>query len=106
MGVVLYISETLTWPVSDGYNIDFDTTQYVDYATRLFDLSNSNDLFSSNLMNRFLVSESITSFDTVPVNISGNENDETGQKINKTLQIYGVGFDEINRYITGIQFCI
>jgi hypothetical protein len=104
MGVVLYISETLTWPVSDGYNIDFDTTQYVDYATRLFDLSNSNDLFSSNLMNRFLVSESITSFDTVPVNISGNENDETGQKINKTLQIYGVGFDEINRYITGIQF--
>lgn len=104
MGVVLYISETLTWPVSDGYNIDFDTTQYVDYATRLFDLSNSNDLFSSNLMNRFLVSESITSFDTVPVNIAGNETDETGQKINKTLQIYGVGFDEINRYITGIQF--
>jgi hypothetical protein len=104
MGVVLYITETLSWPVSDGYNIDFDTTQYVDYATRLFDLANSNDLFSSNLMNRFLVSESITSFDTTPVNINNNEFDETGQKINKTLQIYGVNFDELNRYITGIQF--
>lgn len=103
-GLVLNVSETLTWPVSDGYNIDFDTTQYVDYATRLFELANSNDLFSSNLMNRFLVSESITSFDTTPVNISGAETDETGQKINKTLQIYGVNFDELNRYITGIQF--
>jgi len=61
-------------------------------------------LFSSNLMNRFLVSESITSFDTTPVHLSDLDQDTSGQKVNKTLQIYGVEYDEINKFITGIQF--
>lgn len=103
-GLILYVTDKLTWPVSDGYNIDFDTTEYIDYATKLFNLSNSNDLFSSNLMNRFLVSESITSFDTTPVHLSDLDQDTSGQKVNKTLQIYGVEFDEINKFITGIKF--
>ena len=30
MGLILYISDTVKWPVSDGYNIDFNTTEYVD----------------------------------------------------------------------------
>ena len=103
-GVILYTSKTLTWPVSDGYNIDFDTTNYTDYASSLLDIASSNDLVSSNLMNRFLVSESITQFDTTPVHLSALDQDTSGQKINKTLQLYGVEFDEINRFITGIQF--
>ncbi len=103
-GVILYVTDTLTWPVSDGYNIDFDTDDYVNYATRLFDLANSNDLFSSKLLNRFLVSESITSFDTTPVHVSDSQEDTSGGKMNKTLQIYGVEFDKINEFITGIQF--
>lgn len=103
-GVILYVTDTLTWPVSDGYNIDFDTDDYVNYATRLFDLANSNDLFSSKLLNRFLVSESITSFDTTPVHVSDSQQDTSGGKMNKTLQVYGVEFDKINEYITGIQF--
>jgi hypothetical protein len=103
-GVILYINSSLTWPVSDGYNIDFDSAEYMDYATALADLAASNDNNSSNLMNRFLVSESISAFDTSPVHFSDLDQDTFGGKVNKTLQIYGVEFDEINRYILGIKF--
>lgn len=103
-GLILYVTKTLTWPVSDGYNIDFDTEQYFLYVNNLLEISNNNDLTQSNLMNRFLVSESITMFDTTPVFISDIEMDDTGGKINKTLQIYGVSFDIINNYISGIAF--
>jgi hypothetical protein len=103
-GLILYTSKSVTWPVSDGYNIDFDTEDYFTYVNNLLEISNNNDLTQSNLMNRFLVSESITMFDTTPVFISESELDDTGGKINKTLQIYGVSFDIINNYISGIAF--
>jgi len=102
-GIILFISKTLTWPVTDGYNIDFDTTYYEDYVNKLLDISNDNDLYSSNLMNRFLVSESITNFDTSPVNLSEADQETSGQKMNKLLQIYGVSFDSLNNYINGIS---
>ena len=104
LGVILYTKESVTWPVSDGYNIDFDTTAYEDYATNLFNIANNNDLVSSNLMNRFLVSESISAFDTAPVRLSDLDQDTSGQKVNKTLQIYGREYDELNKYILGIKF--
>lgn len=103
-GLVLYIDKTLTWPVSDGYNIDFDSGEYTSYATELFDLAYNNDLYTSNLMNRFLVSESITSFDTQPVFFDDAFIDTSGQKMNKTLNIYGQEYDNLNQFITGIEF--
>lgn len=103
-GAVLYVTDSITWPTSDNYNIDFDTSAYVDYATKLVDISTNNDLTSSDLMNRFLVSESISSFDTAPVNLSYLDQDSTGQKMTKTLHIYGRNIDEINNYIEGIAF--
>ncbi len=103
-GVVLYVSNSITWPVSDGYNIDFDTTDYVNYATTLLNISTDSDLYQSNLMNRFLVSESISDFDTTPVHLDALDVDTSGQKINKTLEIYGRAFDDINNFISGIGF--
>lgn len=103
-GIVLYTSDSVTWPTSDGYNIDFDTSGYVDYATRLLDISTNNDLSSSDLMNRVLVSDSISSFDTAPINLYDLDRDSTGQKVTKTLRIYGRSFDEINNFIDGISF--
>jgi hypothetical protein len=103
-GIVLYISNDVTWPVSDGYNIDFDTTQYIGFVNKLVDISNKNDLKSSDLINRFLVTESISDFDTTPVHLSYLDQDTSGQKANKTLRIYGREFDEINKLITGIEF--
>lgn len=103
-GIVLYVDKFVTWPTSDGYNIDFDSSEYLAYATELFDLANYNDLYNSNLMNRFLVSESITSFDTQPIFLPEEDADSSGQKMNKTLNIYGQEFDNINQFITGIEF--
>ena len=103
-GIVLYINNDVTWPVSDGYNIDFDTTQYIGFVNKLVDISNKNDLKSSDLINRFLVTESISDFDTTPVHLSYLDQDTSGQKANKTLRIYGREFDEINKLITGIEF--
>ena len=103
-GVILYVTDTITWPVSDGYNIDFDTSDYVTYASKLFDLSTANDLYKSDLMNRFLVSESISDFDTMPVHLGPLDQDTSGRKMNKTLHIYGREFDDINNFISGIAF--
>lgn len=103
-GIVMKVTDSVTWPTSDGYNLDFETTDYENYAKKLLDIGTKNDSVDSNLMVRFLVSESITSFDTTPVKISSVTEDETDQKINKTLQIYGAQYDKINSYITGIAF--
>ena len=103
-GIVIYITNSVTWPVSDGYNIDFDTSQYITYVNKLVDISSKNDLNSSDLINRFLVTESISNFDTTPVHLSEYDKDTSGQKMNKTLRIYGREFDEINNLITSIKF--
>ena len=103
-GAIIYITETLTWPTTDGYNIDFDTDDYETFANRLLDLTTTYDLTTSNLMVRFLVTESITDFDTTAVHLDPQDQDTSDQKMNKTLMIYGAEYDEINKYISGIQF--
>jgi len=103
-GEISYVDETITWPVSDGYNIDFDAYAYESYATQLLNICTNYDSNETNLMTRFLVSESISSFDTVPVFLDERHQDTTtGQKVNKTLNIYGRSFDDINQFIEGVS---
>lgn len=104
-GIIMYTEKSLTWPSTDNYNIDFDTDKYTKYATDLLDIATNYDLNETNLMNRFLVSESISAFDTVPVHLAPEHQDTTtGQKVNKLLNIYGRSFDDINQFIEGISF--
>jgi hypothetical protein len=103
-GVLLYTESTVTWPTSDGYNLDYNTSSYDEYATSLFNLANDSDLINSNIMTRFLVSESITGFDTLPYYLSDEDQDTSGGKVNKLLNIYGVAYDDLNRYIEGLAF--
>lgn len=103
-GNVLYVNESITWPTTDGYNIDFSTDAYEDYITKLLEISTNYDLTTSNLMVRFLVTESISDFDTTDVHLDPLDVDTSGQKVNKTLTIYGVENDKINSYIKGIKF--
>jgi hypothetical protein len=102
-GVFINRKKELVWPVSDGYNIDYDTTQYINFVSDLVEISDSKDLTSSDLISRFLVSESISDFDTVP-RCDGGFEETSGEKINKTLRIYGREFDQIKKYIDGISF--
>jgi hypothetical protein len=102
-GVLLFTQRTLTWPTTDGYNLDYDTEAYVTYASQLLEISNDSDLINSNLMTRFLVTESITGFDTLPYYLSDEQQDTSGGKVNKLLNIYGRSFDDFNKYIEGIS---
>ena len=98
LGVALDTTKQITWPTSDGYNLDFNTTQYVRFVTELLQMADDSDSIKTNLVSRFLVSDSITDFDT----ISRDDDDETGQRVDKTLKIYGREFDEIKRFADGL----
>ena len=102
-GRIINASKTLTWPVTDGYNIDFNTAEYATFVTDLLSVTEGKDSVETNLMVRFLTSESISDFDTLP-KCDGTEEETAGQKMNKTLKIYGREFDEIKKYIDGISF--
>jgi hypothetical protein len=102
-GGVIESNVTITWPVSDGYNIDFNTTEYDNYVGELLTLAEVNDSSKSNLMTRFLVSTSISEFDTIP-DITGSYGNTNGQKMTNTLKIYGREFDELKRYGDGIAY--
>ncbi|MFK5282189.1 hypothetical protein ACI3PL_21775, partial [Lacticaseibacillus paracasei] len=41
-GVLLYTSKSFTWPVTDGYNLDFDSGDYVSYVSGLIELAEIN----------------------------------------------------------------
>tara|TARA_R110000772_G_scaffold17946_3_gene49894 strand:+ start:66710 stop:69463 length:2754 start_codon:yes stop_codon:yes gene_type:complete len=102
-GVAISRNRKLTWPTSDGYNIDFNTNEYINFVTQLLNISNSKDGLETDLMTRFLTSSSISDFDTIP-RCNGVEEETSGQKMNKTLKIYGREFDELKKYMDGISF--
>lgn len=102
-GVPLEMYKSLTWPVSDGYNIDFNTQQYLSFVEELISISDDSDGLKSNLMVRFLVSTSISEFDTIP-DISGSYEATNGEKMTNTLKIYGREFDELKNYSDAISF--
>lgn len=98
-GIVLETEKELTWPTEDGYNLDFNTTRYVVFANDLLTLADNSDSIQSNIISRFLVSDSISEFDTV----SEDNDSDTDQKVDKLLKIYGRNFDEIKRYTDGLS---
>jgi hypothetical protein len=102
-GIIYNTTMSAVWPTSDNYNLDFSTNEYVNYVNKLLQICTSTDETYSNLMTRFLVSESISNFDTVP-KCDGTEDETAGQKMNKTLKIYGREFDEVKKYIDGISY--
>lgn len=101
-GIVINGLETLTWTTSDGYNLDFDNSDYLNYVDKLIRISENSDNISSDLINRFLVSESITTFDTIP-RLDGTSDFSESQKMQKILRIYGREFDEVKLWIDGIK---
>lgn len=84
--------KSVKWPVSDGYNIDFQSEYYVGYVNKLLEIADLNDANKSNIIVNRLVSSSILEWDTID------------QKMSKTLNVYGRNFDEVKKYATGIKF--
>jgi hypothetical protein len=92
-GIKYFITETLTWSTSDGYNIDYDGLLYDEFLTKLLEIGVEYDKFKTDLVLRMLVPESIIMFDST--------NDE---KITKLLRVYGREIDEIKKFIDGLSY--
>lgn len=100
--IVYKSKKSITWPVNDGYNIDFYTEDYSNYVSELIQIATISDKVSSDILTRFLVANSISDFDTLP-NYDGTFEVTSGQKMTKILKIYGRSFDEVKVWIDGLK---
>lgn len=98
-GITFTQTKSITWPTSDGYNIDINTRNYATYVENLLAIASNFDANKTDLVSRRFVSESIHEFDT-----NGGGDPAYGMKVTKLLKIYGREFDEVKKYIDGISF--
>jgi hypothetical protein len=89
-GQFYYTQEVAIFPLNGLWNLDIITPRFTNYLTKLNSLSESIDLYKTNLITRFLTADAIKEFDT------------SDQKIQKVLQIYGRSFDETRKFITAL----
>lgn len=82
----------VTWPREGSWNLDIRTPAFDTYLEELQNVADIMDSFKTNLISRFLVSDSLKEFDTL------------GRKVESILQIYGRSFDEIKKFIDGIAY--
>jgi hypothetical protein len=91
-GKLLTVKETISFPTLDEFNLDMFSTKFDDYITTLNDFADSYDSVKTNLISRFLTTDSLKEFDT------------EDRKVNMLFQLYGKTFDDIKKYIDGITF--
>jgi len=84
--------QTVTWPLDGTWNLDIRSQLFDSYLNQLQIIAGDFDSFRTNLLSRFLTSDSIKEFDTL------------GRKVEKILQIYGRSFDQLKQYIDGLSF--
>ena len=81
-----------TWPKQDLVNLDISSQEYLDYVQNLVDVGKLLDENKTNLVSRFLTTGALKEFDT------------GDRKVEKTLQVYGRSFDDVKRFIDGIEY--
>lgn len=84
--------QKLTWPINGLWNIDILSSNFTRYIESLNSITESLDSYKTNLISRFLTTGAFKDFDTI------------GQKVEKTLQIYGRNFDEIKKFIDALGY--
>ena len=82
----------VTWPKDGVWNLDIRSFLFDDYLTQLEAIAVNLDSFKTNLISRFLVTDSLKEFDTL------------GQKVEKIFQIYGRSFDQIKQFIDALGY--
>jgi hypothetical protein len=85
-------NKNVTWPLGGNWNLDIITPSFTSYLSTLNNISVNFDEFQTNLVSRFLTSDSLKEFDT------------SDQKIEKVLQIYGRSFDETKKFINALAY--
>ena len=83
-------TKPVTWKLDGAWNLDIETTNFDTYLTTIQEIAELIDQFKTNLLSRFLTSDSLKEFDT------------PDQKLEKVLQIYGRSFDETKTLIDAL----
>jgi hypothetical protein len=84
-------TQKVTWPLNGIWNLDISTPSFDFYLTQLNEIASSFDSFRTNLIARFLTTESFKEFDTEE------------RKVQKILELYGRSFDEVKKFIDGLS---
>jgi len=82
----------ITWPLYGSWNIDIVTKSFETYLVSLNEVSEFFDLYTTNLVSRFFITDAFKEFDT------------SDQKMEKILQIYGRSFDETKKFIDALAY--
>jgi len=82
----------VTWPKQGPWNLDIRSFLFDAYLEEIQAIAVNLDSFKTNLISRFLITDSLKEFDTL------------GQKVEKIFQIYGRSFDQIKQFIDGLAY--
>lgn len=82
----------VTWPKQGVWNLDIRSFLFDRYLEEIQAIAVNLDSFKTNLISRFLITDSLKEFDTL------------GQKVEKIFQIYGRSFDQIKQFIDGLAY--
>ena len=91
-GVNLNVNEKLIFPQIDEVNIDLFSNDFDSYLTKLNGISDDFDSTKTNLISRFLTTDSLKEFDT------------EDRRFNLILGLMGKNFDNVRKYIDGITY--
>lgn len=89
-GTTAEVTKTITWPLDGSWNLDILSESFDNYLLTLNEIADEFDSYTTNLISRFLVSESFNEFDT------------DDHRVNKLLNVYGRSFDEVKKFIDGL----
>lgn len=92
-GSIIYEKRNFTWPVSDGYNLDFNSAAFNDFFNELIEIAELYDDFRSDITYRRLITESLKRFDNT-----------TDNKLAKFIRVYSRELDEIKSFIYGLSY--
>ena len=84
--------QQVTWPKDGSWNLDIRSFLFDSYLEQIQAIAVNLDSFKTNLISRFLVSDSLKEFDTL------------GRKVEKIFQIYGRSFDQIKQFVEGLAY--
>jgi hypothetical protein len=89
-GEIVTEVKNVTWPLDGVWNLDIKSPSFEFYLTNLNEISELFDTFKTNLVSRFLTTESFKEFDT------------PDRKVQKILDLYGRSFDETKKFIDAL----
>jgi hypothetical protein len=84
--------QKITFPLDGEWNLDINTFAFDSYLNTIGGIATELDSFRTNLISRFLITESFKEFDT------------EDQRVNKILNIYGRSFDEVKKFIDALAY--